>query len=41
MDDNRVKRLTEYVEGVLQGKDGLTLYNQYKEDLHKVKARSL
>jgi len=37
MDDNRVKRLTEYVEGVLQGKDGLTLYNQYKEDLHKVK----
>lgn len=37
MDDNRVQRLTEYVEGVLQGKDGLTLYNQYKEDLQKVK----
>jgi len=37
MSDDRVQRLTEYVEGVLQGKDGLTLYNQYKEDLQKVK----
>jgi len=37
MDDNRVKRLTEYVEGVLEGKDGSMLYNQYKEDILKVK----
>ena len=25
------ERLTEYVEGVLEGKDGSMLYNQYKE----------
>mgnify|MGYP001302385517 CR=1 FL=1 len=32
----RVDRLTEYVKGVLERKDGTMLYNQYKEDLQKV-----
>ncbi|MGI5998067.1 MAG: DUF438 domain-containing protein [Lutispora sp.] len=32
----RVERLTEYVKGVLERKDGTMLYNEYKEDVQKV-----
>ncbi|SHJ16919.1 DUF438 domain-containing protein [Lutispora thermophila] len=32
----RVERLTQYVKGVLEKRDGTMLYNEYKEDLEKV-----
>lgn len=38
-DNTRVERLKEYVQGVLDNKDGKILYEMYKEDIEKVTPR--
>ncbi|NLN48933.1 MAG: DUF438 domain-containing protein [Clostridiales bacterium] len=36
MDAQRIDKLTEYVQGVLDGKDGTMLYKKYYDDIEKV-----
>ncbi|NLX61869.1 MAG: DUF438 domain-containing protein [Tissierellia bacterium] len=36
MKDKKVERLKEYVQGVLENKDGKALYEKYKEDIESV-----